>query len=98
MHISSWRELVAAVRMGKYADGGYPLFYVTQDGQALSYDHVRAEILDEARKVRTGERERIVACDVNWEDPALYCDASGERIESAYAEHMYGDDAEPAQS
>jgi hypothetical protein len=29
---------------------------------------------------------RVVACDTNWEDASLYCDHSGERIESAYAE------------
>jgi hypothetical protein len=29
---------------------------------------------------------RVVACDTNWEDGELYCDHSGERIESAYAE------------
>jgi len=29
---------------------------------------------------------RVVACEANWEDAELYCDYSGERIESAYAE------------
>jgi len=27
-----------------------------------------------------------VAVEANWEDPALYCDCCGARIESAYAE------------
>ena len=28
----------------------------------------------------------IAGADINWEDPDLYCDHTGERIESAYAE------------
>jgi hypothetical protein len=28
----------------------------------------------------------VEALDVNWEDPSLYCDHCGARIESAYAE------------
>jgi hypothetical protein len=29
---------------------------------------------------------RVIGCDVNWEDPSLYCDHTGARIPSAYAE------------
>jgi hypothetical protein len=28
----------------------------------------------------------LVALEVNWEDPELFCDHCGDRIESAYAE------------
>jgi hypothetical protein len=30
----------------------------------------------------------VVALEVNWEDPALYCDHCGNRIESAYVEEL----------
>jgi hypothetical protein len=34
----------------------------------------------------SGDGWQVVACAVNWEDPALFCDHTSERIESAYAE------------
>lgn len=73
--------------------GGYPRYFITSDGEALSYEAAR----EEAEQIRTAIREksrdgwRVVAVDVNWEDPALYCCHTNDRIESAYAE----DDAEP---
>jgi hypothetical protein len=57
--------------------GGYPLYYVTDQGSILCPAHanVEAEYSDEL----------IDGVDTNWEDPDLYCE-HGERIESAYAE------------
>ena len=61
--------------------GSYPIFYVTRRGQCLcpvcAGDEERAE-----------QNDPIVAQCPNWEDPAFYCDACGERIESAYAEEV----------
>ena len=75
----------------KYAwPGGYPLYLVTADGDALSIDAARdnwREIC--AANMRQGwfsDSWRIVGVDINYEDPNLYCSHSGERIESAYAE------------
>lgn len=68
--------------------GGYPRFFITSDGAALSYAAARecqGEI-DSAIGSQSNCGWRIVACDVNWEDPDLICDHTGARIESAYSE------------
>lgn len=85
----------AEIAAGPYAwPGGYPRYFITSDGQALSFkaaeDH-RADIVATLRDGAPGDSWMVAACDVNWEDSALYCDHTGDRIESAYAE----DDAEP---
>ena len=56
-----------------YSGHGYPLFY-----------YVRSSVLcaDCARKVF----DEIDDWNTNWEDPGLFCDDCGARIESAYAE------------
>lgn len=82
-------EIKTALRNGKYA-GGYPLFFVTSDGAVLSFEAVRANWRNvcEAHIV-PGYRHcgwHMDACDTNWEDPELFCDDTGERIESAYAD------------
>lgn len=56
--------------------GGYPLYYLTQfmvmcpDCASKDFD----------------QDDPIIEYQVNWEDPSLYCDVCGERIESAYAD------------
>lgn len=61
--------------------GGYPLYYVTDQGSMLCPAHanVEADYSDEL----------IVAADVNYEDASLYCE-HGDRIPSAYAEDETG--------
>lgn len=73
--------------------GCYPIFYLTSDGESLCADCVNSEIesIDDAiRDHATNPREhsgwRIVAADVNWENPAMICAHCNKRIESAYAE------------
>lgn len=76
--------------------GGYPRYFLASDGEALSYKAVRENvrtILDSIHN-RHSDGWRIVACEINWEDPALLCVHSGERIESAYAEDE-AEDGEP---
>ena len=75
----------------KYAwPGGYPLYLVCADGEALSIDAARdnwREIC--AANMRQGfysDSWRIIGVDINYEDPQFYCAHSGARIESAYAE------------
>jgi hypothetical protein len=58
--------------------GMYPLFYIAHHGEMLCPDCARAE---EFR----GEPAPLDA-NINWENPALYCDECNKRIESAYAE------------
>ena len=65
--------------------GGNPLFAITHDGGALCKACCKAE--RSSIGTTTGsDGWGVVALEVNWEDPALYCDHCGDRIESAYAE------------
>jgi hypothetical protein len=86
--INSTLELRAATARWRLrvARRGYPLFFVTSDGAALSFETVRAEYAQCSRAIRERSRDgwRIVACEVNWEDIELTCEHSGKRIPSAY--------------
>jgi hypothetical protein len=87
-------ELKTALRNGPYAwPGGYPLYFVTSDGAALSFEAVRSEyrqVIRETRDYDRGEKYpmqwAVIEVQVNWEDPDLYCEYTGKRIESAYAD------------
>lgn len=57
--------------------GGYPLFYVTKQNSCLC---------SRCATDNDQDFDPIVAVDVNWENPDLYCDECSQRIESAYAE------------
>lgn len=68
--------------------GGYPRYFITSDGAALSYKSAadnQDQIID-AIENKSNDGWRIVGCDINWEDLELYCEHSSERIESAYAD------------
>jgi len=83
------QDLKKQLRAGEFAwPGGYPLYFVTDDGAALSFDAVRENIRSVLWSMRHGVNDgwRVIGCDVNWEDPSLYCDHTGVRIPSAYAE------------
>jgi hypothetical protein len=89
MNITNTQELREAIRQGKFTSlGGYPLYFITSDGEAMS----REAVLENYRLVSSAIRGRdwsdwgVIALDVNWEDPNLYCCHTGDRIESAYAE------------
>jgi hypothetical protein len=87
MKIKNKTDLAEALKNGPYAwPGGYPLFFITDDGAALSFDTVKAEIENVQHSIETESNDgwRVVAVDVNWEDSNLLCDHSGQRIESAY--------------
>jgi hypothetical protein len=84
--ISDFRR---AMRNGAFAwPGGYPLYFVTSDGEALSFDAAKSErrAILEAIRDRSNDGWRIVAVDVNYEDSALYCAHTGEKIQSAYGD------------
>lgn len=82
-------EFLQALRVGPYAwPGGYPLFFITSDAGCLCHDcgkKNRGSIVD-AIEEGLNDGWRVVAQDVNWEDPELICDGCGDRIQSAYAE------------
>jgi hypothetical protein len=84
--ISDFRQFM---RNGKYTDlGGYPLYFLTSDGCALSFKAAKQNCRNilESMSSRLNDGWCIVAVDVNWENDQLFCDHSGERIESAYGE------------
>ena len=90
--ISSGRKLRNTLRAGPYAwPGGYPLYFITSDGGALSFQTVRenlSSVLDSIRH-KSDDGWRVIACKVNWEDSNLYDDHTGGLIESAYGENEY---------
>ena len=89
MNISTVEDFRAALKDGPFAwPGGYPLFFLCNDGAALSCEYAKenAKLIEGAitEKDNTGGW-LVIACEVNWEDSMLYCEG-GKRIESAYAE------------
>jgi hypothetical protein len=89
MTIETISDFRKAMRHGPYAwPGGYPCYFITNDGAALSFKTARNErrLILEAIRDRDNSGWRVVAMDVNWEDSELRCDHSGEPIESAYGE------------
>jgi hypothetical protein len=89
MLINSISDFRRAMRHGPYAwPGGYPCYFITNDGAALSFATARKErrcILETLRD-KDNSGWRVVAVDINWEDSDLVCDHSGDPIESAYGE------------
>lgn len=74
---------------GRWAwPGGYPKYFITSDGEALSYEAAEqnADQIAQAIDERDNGDWHVVGCEINWEDPALYCSDTGKRIESAYTE------------
>jgi len=65
--------------------GGYPLYAITHDGAALCHHCCKSERTSIATTTGT-DGWNVVHLDVNWEDPDLFCDHCGSRIESAYCE------------
>lgn len=82
-------QLIKNAIRNKYAwPGGYPLYLVATDGEAISIKAARdnwREIC--AAHMRNGWSEwHIAAVEINYDDPFLYCCITNDRIESAYAE------------
>ena len=87
--IESVSDLKAVLRAGPYAwPGGYPLYFITNDGSALSFESVRENLVSifDSIKSETNDGWRIVSCQINYEDSDLVCDHSGLPIDSAYGE------------
>lgn len=93
MEIRTISDFRSAIRNGPYAwPGGYPLYFVMADGEALSFAAAKAErrnILEALKLFNTHHLRGEwlpVAVEINYEDGELYCAHTNERIESAYAE------------
>lgn len=66
-------------QLASYAwPGGYPLYYLSENGLVLCPGCANDE--DKA------EGDPVIAADANWEDPDFYCEDCERRIESAYAD------------
>lgn len=88
MNIAKSIELRKAIR-AKYAwPGGYPMFLVMSDGEALCMDCARKEYKQIAYANRHNSRDgwRVEGAEINYEDNDLYCAHCSARIESAYGE------------
>lgn len=88
--INTIADFRKALEDGPYAwPGGYPMFFYTSDGEALSYEAASAErvAIEDAIQSRSNDGWRVVGVDVNWEDTDLYCVHTGKKIESAYGEN-----------
>ncbi len=87
--INSISEFRAAVRHGPYAwPGGYPLFFLCDDGAALCCDCVKAERRQILESIAHNQHDgwRVIGQDINWEDDMLLCDNCSDHIESAYGD------------
>ena len=85
--IATTADLRATLRNGAYAwPGGYPLYFVTSDGAALSFATVRRELRAILDSIQNSHNDgwRVIGVDVNYEDTELTDDRTGEPIESAY--------------
>lgn len=82
MEITTVRQLMEALRQGKYTSvGSYPTFFLDEDGDTLSHEGVRKNVFDIARSVRDGKKLYL---DINWEDYAMTCALTEKPIEPAY--------------
>jgi hypothetical protein len=90
MEIRNISDFRRAMRNGPYVwPGGYPLYFVCADGEALSFKAAREERRNILQALSWNDNSsgwRVVGVDVNWEDAELVCAHSGERIQSAYAD------------
>ena len=87
--IESVSDLKSALRNGRFAwPGGYPLYFITSDGAAISFKTAREEFASVCDSIRRGIDDgwRVIAVEINYEDSALFCAHSDEKIESAYCE------------
>ena len=86
----SEQEIRDALKRGPYAwPGGYPVYFLTSDGEALCFKSVEKNldlVLEASREGDNTGGWMVVGLEVNWEDPDLYCSDTNERIPSAYAE------------
>lgn len=85
--IKTVAQLKATLRNGSTTGfGGYPLYFITSDGAALSFDSAIKNFKNIVDSIKNNHSDgwRVVACDVNWENDDLYCDHNNQKIDSAY--------------
>lgn len=85
------KKIKELLRNGPYAwPGGYPMYFITDDGEALSFKTVRDNWREVCWAVRNKDKWsgwRVIGYDINWESE-LYDGHTGEPIESAYGVYV----------
>jgi len=86
--IAVLRKVKEAIRQPYAWPGGYPLYIVMADGEALSIEAAKAEFKLVAYATLFAQRDgwQAAGVEVNWEDTELYCAHTNDKIESAYGE------------
>ena len=86
--IAILRQVKQAIRQPYAWPGGYPLYVVMADGEALSIEAARAEFKLVAHATLFAQRDgwMAAAVEINWDDTELYCAHTNKKIESAYGE------------
>lgn len=83
-------QFIKDIEAGAYAfPGGYPRFFITHDGEALSFDSAKENQKQIAEAIETYDKNSdwlVIGCDINWEDSSLICAHSNKKIESAYGD------------
>ena len=84
------RVIKARLREGPWAwPGGYPVAFLAENGDVVSWEAVRASWRDVARAhIRSAPwDEWALACEfIHWEGPAYVCAVTGKPIPSAYGD------------
>lgn len=89
LDIMTTKALLSALRKGVYTSyGSYPTFFLMDDGETVSHQGIRENLKEVLRAMRQKQNNgyRVVACEINYEDPDMRCAMTNERIPSAYAE------------
>ena len=92
MEINTVNDFRKAVRQRYVWPGGYPTYFICNDGEALCHDCAKTErrlILDAIAYPEYRDQWEVIGLDINYEDPELYCAHCNARIESAYAEEEH---------
>ena len=68
--------------------GGYPRYFITSDGAALSFDAARENrrLIEESISEACNDGWQVIGCEINWEDSELICAHTYKPIESAYCD------------
>lgn len=81
------QDIKNELRSGQFAwPGGYPKYFITADGAALSFEAVRAEFKNVVWSYMNdcSDGWLVAGVDINWEDQELFCEHTNKPIESAY--------------
>lgn len=83
-------QFIKDLEAGPYAfPGGYPRFFITADGEALSFESAQKNKALILEAINTDDKSggwMVIGCDINWEDQHLTCADTNKPIESAYGD------------